>query len=89
LPCIRTAAKRLCEKEPKLWDVDLSVIFPTSPKRVITLLSLLLLALSQRDRAECFQIWDLVLSRSDEANSQIKWKRSLTAAPRAVEVCEL
>ncbi|WP_231863476.1 hypothetical protein, partial [Cephaloticoccus capnophilus] len=29
--------------------------------------------------------WELVLSRSDEANSQIKWKRSLTAAPRGVE----
>ncbi|KXU36178.1 hypothetical protein AXK12_03960 [Cephaloticoccus capnophilus] len=50
-------------KDPKLGGGSLLVIFPTSPKRVITLLSLLLLSLSQRDRGECFQIWDFVIAR--------------------------
>jgi|GEM_PF-3470197 len=62
LPCIRTATKRLCRKDPKLLGGSLLVIFPTSPKRVITLLSLLLLSLSQRDRENAFK-FGISLSR--------------------------
>jgi len=45
-------------KESKLGGGSLLMIFPSSPKRVITLLPL-----SQRDRGEYFQIWDFVFAR--------------------------
>ncbi|WP_231863495.1 hypothetical protein, partial [Cephaloticoccus capnophilus] len=54
----RAETKPKSEKNPKLGGGSLLVIFPTSPKRVITLLSL-----SQRDRGECFQIWDFAFAR--------------------------
>ncbi|KXU36074.1 hypothetical protein AXK12_04450 [Cephaloticoccus capnophilus] len=50
-------------KDPKLGGGSLLVIFPTSPKRVITLLPLLLLSLSQRDKGRDFQIWDFAFAR--------------------------
>jgi len=49
-------------KELKLGGGSLLVIFPSSPKRVITLLSLLLLSLSQRDRGSAFK-FGISLSR--------------------------
>jgi len=55
------------------------VIFPNSPKRVITLLSL-----SQRDRGVCFQIWDFAFAQQRDEKSQIEWVQAQPAAPRVV-----
>jgi|GEM_PF-704811 len=71
-------------KEPKLGGGSLLVIFPTSPKRVITLL-FPPVAVRQ---GECLQIWELVSSRSDGANSQIERVEAQPAAPRAVAVSD-
>jgi len=69
-------------KEPKLGGGCLLVIFPAFAQ---TGYYSTFPSLSQRDMGGGLQIWELASSRSDGANSQIKWKRSLTAAPRVVE----
>jgi len=59
---MRTAAKRLCEKDPNLWGVDLSVILPVSGNRRLSPFSFNASSLSQRDRGNAFK-FGISLSR--------------------------